>query len=458
MATQPPKVPRERRGSPVGLLPGFKDRLPVDLPYWEIVTQQIQQLARDYSFMQIETPVLEDARLFSMLDDKESSQVGQLYVFQDPEGATIALRPENTLPLARAYREHGFANLPQPVKIFSLGPQFRFEHPMSGRLRQFTQFGLEVLGDASPIVDAQIIAAVHFFLQDLHLDIQLHLNSFGHLECRANYEKMLTDYYRARRNILCDNCKARLSKQPLQVLQCSVPECQEVSQEAPQIVDHLCDADRQHFVQVLEHLDEVDVSYVLDPRLIRSKPYYNRTVVEFLATVADNRRVSLAGGGRYDDLVAAIGGEPTPAFGIAAGVERIILAMKEQGIQPPPPPQPDAFLAQIGDEARKKSLRLFLELRHEGVRVAESLSREGIKAQLETATRVRARYALILGQKEIMDGTILLRDMENGIQEVVDFQKIIPELKKRLQKNTVNGSTVPPLLPLPPTTSPRTNV
>ncbi|HCH00228.1 MAG TPA: hypothetical protein DE036_10840, partial [Actinobacteria bacterium] len=161
------KTPKERKSNPASLLQGTKDRLPADVPFWDLVTEQIKRLARDYSFIQIETPILEDARLFSMLREKETPESERLYVFDDPDGVNIALRPENTLPLARAYREHGFANLPQPVKVFYLGPQFRFERPGAGRLRQFTQFGLEVFGDASPIVDAQIIAALHFFLQDL---------------------------------------------------------------------------------------------------------------------------------------------------------------------------------------------------------------------------------------------------------------------------------------------------
>ncbi|MBI3956515.1 MAG: histidine--tRNA ligase [Candidatus Kerfeldbacteria bacterium] len=448
------KKKEQKASAPVNLLSGFKDRLPADVPYWEQIIDLIRSLARDYSFFQIETPVIEDARLFSILNENDGSDGDTLITFPLGDGPAVALRPENTLPLARAYREHGFASLPQPVKIFTLGPQFRAERPGAGRLRQFTQFGLEVFGDASPIVDAQIIAAVHFFFQDLGLDVRLHLNSIGHPACRAQYEKLLADFYRTRRSVLCDDCKQKLAKNPMRLLVCQVPECQEVAQEAPQIIDHLCDPDRQHFVQVLEHLDEVDVSYVLDSRLLRDKPYYNRTVVEFFVTLNDGRTTAIAGGGRFDDLVTAIGGEPTPAFGVAAGVERIILAMKEQGIQPPASPAPDVFLAQIGDDARKKSLRLFLDLRHDGIKVAESLSKEGIKAQLETATRVRARFALILGQKEIMDGTILLRDMENGMQEVVDVQKIIPEVKKRLQSARVNGSSrpsQPPVIPASPT-------
>lgn len=456
MATPPlvkKKETKQPSGSPVGLLQGWKDRLPMDVAYWDFLTDRVERLARDYGFLHLETPILEDARLFTILKEKDV-EADQLITFQDAEGPVLALRPDNTLPLARAYREHGFANLPQPVKIYYLGPQFRREKISSGRLRQFTQFGLEVFGDPSPVVDAQLIAATFFLLQDIGVDIRLHLNSLGHEECREKYEKMLVEYYRTRRSVLCDDCKARLNKQPLRLLVCEVPGCREVSQEAPPIVDHLCEADRAHFVQVLEHLDEVEVAYELDPRLIRDKAYYNRTVVEFHAPTADGRTIALAGGGRYDGLVAAVGGEPTPAFGLALGLERVILAMKEQGVQPPSLTPPDVYLAQIGDEARKKSLRLFLDMRHEGIRVAESLSKEGIKAQLESATKSRSRFALILGQKEIIDGTILLRDMENGIQEVIDFQKIIPEVKKRLHKIAVNGT--PPLPPPPPTPEPTT--
>jgi histidyl-tRNA synthetase len=448
MVSQPPinKKPRETKTHPVGLLEGFKDRLPSDVPYWEYITDLIHRLAREYSFVHVETPVIEDARLFGGLYEKDRMNSHELITFVDQDGSTVALRPENTIPLARAYREHGFANLPQPVKIFYCGPQFRFERPSAGRLRQFTQFGLEVYGDASPVVDAQLISAIHFFLQDVHVNVHLHLNSIGHPECRASYERLLLDYIRTKRGMLCDSCKASIPKHPLRLFACHIPECQEAMQEAPQIVDHLCDADRQHFVRVLEHLDEVDVAYELDPKLFREKPYYGRTVVEFRVALADGRSLTLASGGRFDELVSQVGGEPTPAFGIAAGIERIILAMKEQGIHPPTPQPPDVFLAQIGDEARKKSLRLFLDLRHEGIKVAESLSKEAIKIQLETATKTQARFALILGQKEIMDGTILLRDMENGIQEVIDFQKIIPEVKKRLQKNTLtNGAPITPL-------------
>lgn len=436
--TTPPLKRSSKPASPVGLLPGYKDRLPQDVPYWDYVVHHIERVARDYSFLHIETPIVEDARLFSALTDAPTD-ASEVVTFEDADGTRVALRPENTIPLARAYREHGFTALPQPVKVYSLGPQFRREKPGAGRLRQFTQFNLEVFGDLSPVVDAQLIAAVYFFLSDFRLDFRLHLNSVGHPECRAAYERLLTEFYRTKRSALCDECKARLAKQPLHLLVCHVPECQEIAQEAPPIVDHLCEEDREHFVRVLEHLDEVQVSYVLDPRLFREKAYYNRTVVEFFTSHGDGRSIALAGGGRYDSLIATLGGEPTPGLGIAVGIERVITAMKEQGIAPPETPAPDVYLTQIGDEARKKSLRLFLELRNEGIKVAESLSKEGIKAQLEAATKVHAQFALILGQKEIMDGTILLRDMENGIQEVIDFQKIIPEVKKRLQKLVAAG-------------------
>ncbi len=447
--TTPPKKPREMKNGktgPLTLLSGFKDRLPSDLALWDHLSTSVERLGRSYGFLRIETPAVEDARLYAALDDPLAFPESERYSFVDAEEVTVMLRPETTLGMARAYREHGFATLPMPLRIFSQGPAFRFvPKPGAGTYRQFSQFNFLVFGDMQAVVDAQIIAALYFLFRDLQLDVHVRLNSIGHAECRVQYERLLADYYRTRRGALCDACKEKLTnKQYLQLFTCRVPECQTLMQEAPPIVDHLCDADRQHFVQVLEHLDEVDVSYELDPRLFRSSKQYNRTVVAFSIARNDGRDpLTLASGGRQDQIVSLVGGEPTPVFGIAGSLERLLMACKEQQIAPPAAEQPDVFLAQLGDAARRKSLRLFLEMRNHGIQVAESLSKEGIKGQLEMATRLKAKFALILGQKEIMDGTALIRDMENGIQEVVDFQKVIPELKKRLEKSKPSN-VVPP--------------
>ncbi len=430
------KRPREGRSAsgPACLLPGYKDQLPNDARVWQYILQSLEGLAQDYGFTRIATPIVEDARLYTgraaVLPQEQLVQFAE-----DSEGAPVILRPENLIPLARAYREHGFMNLPQPMKLWYSGPQFRREEKTGhGTYRQFTQFGVETFGDPQPVVDAQLIAALFFLLQEFHLDVRLVLNSLGHAECRAAYEKQLLEFFRTRRAALCEACRAKLTRQPISVFACTQPGCVETSAEAPPIVDFLCAPDRDHFVRVLEHLDEVEVAYELDPRLFRPTHYANRTVCEFRILSEGHPPIILARAGRHDQLLGLVGAPPAPAFGWVCGVERIALAMRENGVLPPPAPSPDLFLAHLGDAARRKSLQLFLKLRTEGLHIAESLSQDGIKAQLERAAEQHAKFALILGQKEIMDGTILIRDMENGIQEVIDLQKVIPEVKKRLTK------------------------
>lgn len=428
------KEKRQREGKqpagPAELLPGMKDRLPGVAASWEAALAALERVATDDGFVRIETPVLESTSLFAPFGE---SMQEMIETFSDAEGQQISFRPDLTLGLARAYREHNLG-AQQPFKCFAVGPVLRRERPSAGRLRTFTQVSFEVFGDGHPIVEAQLIASLMFAFQELGLAFEVHVNSMGHEECRKKYERALMDFFRPRRGELCPSCIEDVGESPIRVLQCAVPGCQTAAHDAPQIIDHLCDDDRQHFAQVLEYLDDVDVTYLLDPRLFREKDFYNRTIVEFFPTHTGTH-LALAGGGRYDTLLARIGGQPTPAFGIACGMERIVLALQEQSVPLPKPAPPDVFLAQIGDEARTVALKLLFQLRSAGIKTAESLVSMAMKTQLEMATKLGVQYSLIIGKKEILDGTILIRDMENGIQEIAVFEKIIPEMKKRLKKN-----------------------
>lgn len=438
--TSPAKKPREAktpRAVVTNALQGYKDHLPSDAPYWHLVKEKLGRLVDDFGFQQMDTPIIEDPRLYQALRGS-GFPIDEILTVHDAEEKTSALRPEALLSLARAYREHGFVNQPQPIKIFYETPLFRAEPKTNATtLWQYTEFGCVIFGDPQPIVDAQLIAAAYYALRELGITAKLHLNSLGHDACRNAYQALLLEYFRAHRSTLCESCKAKLTaKQPFALLDCREEGCQTVLNEAPQIVDHLCEPDREHFVKVLEHLDEVEVEYVLDSRLVANTTLNNRTLAKFFVESEGREPYSLATGARHDALLPLVGAPVSPTFGIAFGLERIVLAMKEQNVPTPPPPPPDVFLAQLGDKARRKSLQLFIKLRSEGVRVSESLSKDGIKEQLESATRLKAKFALILGQKEILDDTILIRDMENGIQEVSSFEKVIPELKKRLAKTT----------------------
>ncbi|MFH1598397.1 MAG: histidine--tRNA ligase [Patescibacteria group bacterium] len=426
------------------LLKGMKDILPADQKYWDFIFDKVRSMATDYGYSRIETPIMEETGLFVRAVGKETDIVEkEVYSFADKGEENVTLRPENTAAVARAYIEHGFLAQPQPVKLFYFGPFFRYSRPQSGRYRQFWQFGFEVIGEDHPIVDAQLIFLAYKILEEIGLKVSVQVNSIGCPSCRENFQQVLIEYFRSKRKSLCEDCKRRLSKNPLRLLDCKEPACQEVAQDSPQIVDYLCEECREHFVKVLEYLDSLDISYTLNPHLVRGLDYYTRTAFEIWPEGEDlTAQSALGGGGRYDNLIEQVGGRPTSASGFACGIERIIIRLKDKNIPVPGKPAPDIFLAQLGVSARKECLKLYERMRSEKIKVAEDFSQDSIKDQLARASKLKAKLSLILGQKEILDGTILVRDMENGIQEVVDYSKIIPEIQKRLDKinNTANNN------------------
>jgi histidyl-tRNA synthetase len=423
------------------LLRGFKDILPVDQKYWQFIRKTVASFANGYGFSRIDLPILEEASLFVRSIGKQTDIVEkEMFTFTDQGQGAIVVRPDGTSSIARAYINHGMINLPQPVKLYYWGPMFRRERPQSGRQRQFYQFGFEILGDDNPVIDAQIIAITNNFYQQIGLNqISIQVNSIGCLECRKVYLQELVTYYRSKRKMLCEDCKKRLTKNPLRILDCRKPSCQFLKNEAPQIVDWLDDECKDHFMKVVGYLDELNISYKLNPYLVRGLDYYTRTVFEIWPTEKEEgAQNALAAGGRYDNLIELLGHQPTPAVGVAAGVERTILELKKREIEVPEELIPEVFLAQIGDQAKVKALLLFEQLRQENIKVVENFAKDSLKSQLELANKLKVKYALILGQKEVMDGTILVRDMESGVQEIIDFNKIVQELKKKLANNGSN--------------------
>lgn len=419
-------------------LRGMRDVLPEEYRYWDFVISKAEKIITYYGFMRTEIPVLEDLALFERSTGKQTDIVSkEMYTFVDKDGDRVALRPEATPGLVRSYIEHGLFNLPiQPVKIYWVGSCLRREKPQSGRYRQFAQINLEMFGEASPVADAQIILIAYNLFKELQIDTQVQVNSIGCKECRPEYIRKLEDYYKQRqiRSKLCPDCKKRLIKNPLRLLDCKEESCINLRAEAPQIVDHLCDECRDHFVKVLEYLDELDVIYNLNPYLVRGLDYYNRTVFEFWPEDSEKgRQNNLCGGGRYDNLVEYMGGRPTPGLGWAMGIERMILKIKENNIPVADTYKPEIFVAQLGEAAKRKAMLLFEELRQKGYKAAQNFVKDGLKPQLEFANKLGVKLALILGQKEIMDDTVLIRDMESGMQEVFDFKKIYEELDKRLK-------------------------
>ncbi len=451
------EVPKPKKTAPTPqILRGFKDILPADQKFWALVRNKAEELARDFGFQRIDTPIIEDTALFVRGVGKTTDIVEkEMFSFLDQHGDSMTLRPEGTAPIARAYVVHGMWNLPQPIKLFNYGPMFRHERPQAGRYRQFTQSGMDVFGDRHPVVDAELIAVCHALFREIGIDAIMHVNSIGDLPSREAYKEHLVNYYRSKRSQICENCKKRLVKNPLRLLDCKEEGCVALRGEAPQIVDFLNEESKNHFVRVLEYLDEMEVPYQLNPHLVRGFDYYTHTVFEAYGTEEGERgaQAAMAAGGRYDGLVEQLGGLPTPACGFAWGIERVILKLKEKNVPVPEINLPDVFLAQLGEPSRRKMIALFQTLRKEGIRTAENFSRDALKVQLEMANRLGVRYTLILGQKEVLDGTVLIRDMDSGIQEVVDYKKVAVELKKKLSVPApprINAPMAPPANALTP--------
>lgn len=415
---------------------GMHDILPEDQKYWKYIMKKAESLLDFYGFERIDTPMLESTELFVRSIGEGTDIVEkEMFNLKTKGGDTFTLRPEGTAAVVRAYLENGFNVKPHPVKLYYFGPMFRHEQPQHGRYRQFFQLGAETIGDSSEIVDAELIFLAYKFIESLGLDnYSVHINSLGCSQCRPAYLKTLKEFYKNKLKKICPACKIKIKDNVLRMVDCKEPGCQEISKEIPQFVDYLDEECRAHFKYVLEFLDEVKVPYILNPQLVRGLDYYTRTIFEILPDENITAQSALPGGGRYDKLINLLGGSKTPAAGWATGIERIIMAMKEKNINVPEVrPKPKVFLAQLGEVAKRKSLNLFESFRKAGIEAKSSLGRDSIKSQLRIAHRLGARFTLIFGQKEALDGTVILKEMGTGVQETIPLEKIVDEVKKRLK-------------------------
>jgi len=411
---------------------GTHDILPDEQPRFKQVTATFAALAEEAGYRKIDTPVLEDAGLFVRSVGGDTDIVEkEMYSFKDRSDNQLTLRPEPTAGVARAYIEHGMSSLPKPVKLYITGEMFRYDRPQAGRQRQFNQVGVEVFGEAAPSIDAQVIILAYRYLRSLTMSgVTVQINSIGDEVCRPKYKKALVDYLKSRIDDLCPDCKRRLESNPLRVLDCKEPGCAKVVEGAPQIVDFLCKPCHAHFTGVLEYLDEFDVPYELNHLLVRGLDYYTRTVFEVYGA-REGAQSALGGGGRYDGLIQELGGQATPAVGFGLGVERIIIEL-DFAKAPLPNKQPvKVFVASLGEPARLAGFKLLEQLLDGRVGAVGAIDKDGIAAQLGRADKLGAPYAIIIGQKEVFDKTVILRDMASGAQEMIPLNKIVEELQKR---------------------------
>ncbi len=416
------------------LLPprGMRDILPKEAPLWNKVRNSSEKIAKFYGFEEIETPILEKTELFVRSVGVGTDVVDkEMYTLQTKGGDNLTLRPEGTAPVVRSFIQNGMHKLPQPQKLYYWGPFFRHDRPQAGRYRQFYQFGLEIIGgDSDPAYDAQIMLIYYRLLEELGLkNLMIHINSIGCLTCRPEYKKKLDDYYR--RKLLCLDCERRKKENPLRLLDCKGRLCEDIKVSSPSILDSLCSYCKSSLKDVLEFVDEVELPYIINPHLVRGLDYYSKTVFEIFS---GENGLALASGGRYDYLANALGWRSLPATGAAMGVDRVVELMSESDdslIQTPD--KPKVFLVYIGELAKKKSFSLMEDFRKNGIPVVVSLGKSALSNQLQAADNAGASLALILGQKEVYEDSIIIRDMDTGAQRSVLIHKVVDAVKRKLK-------------------------
>jgi len=399
---------------------GTQDILPENQPYWDFVRDTASRLAVVFGYGRLETPVFEEASLFTRgVGELTDIVEKEMYIFKDRGGLDLALRPEGTAPVCRAYLEHGMHNQPQPVRLWYSAPVFRYDRPQAGRYRQHHQFDIEAIGDADAAVDAEVIEMLWHLYEELGLtNLTLQLNSIGDHQCRPQYLEVLRDYYRDKLDQICDDCRARFDRNPLRLLDCKQERCQPIIAGAPPITDHLCEDCDSHFNGLKSLLVAVDVPFTLNPRLVRGLDYYTRTVFE-VTPPEEGQQSTIGGGGRYDGLIELLGGRPTPGVGFATGIERMILNLKRQGVPVPGQRSPHVYVAVQSPAARVAAFRLASELRRAGTAALVGTGERSLKAQMRHADAVGARYVAILGERELAGGSVTLKDLATGGQETV---------------------------------------
>ncbi len=414
---------------------GTEDRLPAETGKWLQVEKVLRDISERFNYREIRTPIFEHTELFTRTVGETTDIVEkEMYTFKDRAGRSLTLRPEGTAPVGRAYIENGLHSGPQPVKVYYIGPMFRYEKPQAGRYREFVQYGAELLGSSSPLCDAEVIFLAIEICNTLGLtETTLHLNSIGCPGCREGYRKALTEYLGAREADLCDDCRRRLGRNPLRVLDCKNETCRAILAGAPSMFDYLCAGCKEHFETLGKLLTGMGMTYRIDPSLVRGLDYYTRTVFE-VKWPPLGAQDAILGGGRYDGLVEALGGPSVPGVGFAIGLERLLMAV-EKGKNPPQGwERLDCFVCYVDDALACGALEIANRLRAAGVRADFDQLGRSLKAQMKQASRYEARYAVLLGPEEAARGVATVRSMDEGWQREVRLERMEEEMLSLRQR------------------------
>lgn len=414
---------------------GTQDLLPSQTAKWQYMEEMMRKVCREYGYEEIRTPIFEATELFQRGVGETTDIVNkEMYTFLDKGERSITLRPEGTASVCRAYVENKLYSGPQPVKLYYIGPMFRYERPQTGRYRQFHQFGVEVLGSEKPVVDAETISLVWDLYQRLGLkNLEVHINSVGCPSCRADHRQKLQEFLAPRREELCRDCQERFERNPLRILDCKNSKCQELTQGAPTTADTLCEDCQGHFNALQELLLVAGVVFRVNPRLVRGLDYYRKTAFEVMVEEI-GAQSAICGGGRYDGLTEEIGGPPTPGIGFAMGMERVLAAIEVQKAMPDQVERPFVMVAALGKEAEGKGFALLQALRHAGIPAGMDLLGRGLKAQLKNADRQEAKLALLIGEEELQRDSFILRDLSLGEQQEFPWQDALALISQRYRE------------------------
>ena len=394
---------------------GTQDVIPSESHKWQNIEMVCRDTAEQFGFKEIRTPTFEDTGLFvRSVGDTTDVVQKEMYTVSAKGDSEFTLKPEGTAGVIRAMLENGILNDGVPQKLFYITPCFRHEKPQAGRLREFHQFGCEMVGPSSPSADADIIALAKSVIDRLGIkDVALHLNSIGCPECRAKYHQALKEYFSARKDELCHTCQERLDKNPMRILDCKSPICSDIAKEAPVILDFLCDECNSHFKKLQEILTAMGIEFVIDTKIVRGLDYYTKTVFEFI-TNSIGAQGTILGGGRYDGLVETLGGQPTPALGFGSGIERLLLTMENSNCEFIEKNTCDLYIASMGEKAQNHAASLAMALRDEGFFTEYDLMGRGLKAQMKYANKINAKFTLVLGDNELETKKAKLKQMDTG--------------------------------------------
>ena len=412
---------------------GTRDILPHESYKWLYIENKIREFALLNSFAYIKTPAFEVTELFVRGIGNETDIVSkEMYTFLDKSKTSITLKPEMTAPVIRAYIQNNLEQISAVIRVYYIDALFRQEKPQKGRLRQFHQYGFEIIGTPYPEADAEIIVLSYTILKSLGLDdLSIKINSIGDRQTRKAYLELLRENIAPYKNDLCPTCQTRFSRNVLRIFDCKNQKCQELLDEhAPRIIDHISDEDKEHFSLVLKLLDIAGVSYQIDHKLVRGLDYYTRTTFEITSPLLGSQD-ALCGGGRYDYLVEDLGGKPTPAVGVAGGIERLLIALEEAG-KIPVTDSNLVYIVSIGEKAREYSFRLSWELRDQNIPCEFDTLRRSLKAQMRDAGRKKAKYVVIVGEDELKRNKVILRNMSESYQEEIELNFLIPTLKQKM--------------------------